>query len=227
MKISDDMNVSCFSSYSITIYFRYLGNPINDRVQFLRSSENLWSPEKGFISCDNKIGEKQFLFISAPRQDRHLPELLWYEIWGLGAAKHLENSGVLPAAEQNCPCIGDVKIVLGQTLFSFPIWVFWKQMPVVTMTIGKKTTGYSTYNGPPMQRTCIGVQILVIDIKKKHYIFSMFNVSQKLSVFVENFFQICLGNSRGIVRNWSWIKLKRRLYIPAQVEIGFTIKLQC
>ena len=76
MKISDDMNVSCFSSYSITIYFRYLGNPINDRVQFLRSSENLWSPEKGFISCDNKIGEKQFLFISAPRQDRHLPELL-------------------------------------------------------------------------------------------------------------------------------------------------------
>ena len=59
----------------------------------------------------------------------------------------------------------------GTDFVFFFIWVFWKQMPVVTMTIGKKTTGYSTYNGPPMQRTCIGVQILVIDISKKKYFF--------------------------------------------------------
>ena len=140
MKISDDMNVSCFSSYSITIYFRYLGNPINDRVQFLRSSENLWSPEKGFISCDNKIGEKQFLFISAPRQDRHLPELLWYDIWGLGEAKHLENSSCRTTLSLHWGCENSS----GTNFVFFSDFSF---MLVVTMTIGKKTTGNSTYNG--------------------------------------------------------------------------------
>ena len=67
----------------------------------------------------------------------------------------------------------------------------------------------------------IDVKILALNIKTKiHYIFSMFNVSQKLSVFVENFLRIRLGNSQGIVGNWSWIKLKRRLYIPAKLKLG-------
>ena len=52
------LKVICFMLFVVFNHdiFWYLGNPINDRVQFLRSSENLWSPEKGFTSCENKIG---------------------------------------------------------------------------------------------------------------------------------------------------------------------------
>ena len=44
--------------------FQYLGNPINDRVQVLQWSENLWSREVLFLAITKYGWEKQFLFFS-------------------------------------------------------------------------------------------------------------------------------------------------------------------
>ena len=175
------------------IYFRYLGNPINDRVQFLRSSENLWSPEKGFISCDNKIGEKQFLFISAPRQDRHLRGLEPWTIviWDMGGrGGRGENLKIL---EGFANCRTTLSMHWGCEKCSGTNLVFFSDLSFPETNAGgdndnrKEDNRIFYVTPPPMLRTDIDLKILVIDIKAL-YVFFLCSMSVKSCQFLSRTF---------------------------------------
>ena len=223
-----------FSSYSIMRYFRYLGNPINDRVQFLRSSENLWRPGKGFISCDNKIGLGKAipLYLCTPTgPDISVdwsPVLLWYEIWGQGNTLKILGGLLALAAEKMALVLGiwkqfwDKDYTWNFVLFQFELsknkcrwqWQL-ERNPIYGIHILYILFRRGKY---------IDVKILALNIKTKIHYFFLCSMSVKSCQFLsKTFFRSDLGIPRELLgigvesswrggctylQSWNWVYKK-------------------